>query len=235
LVKLGDALKRAVETKPTKTAIDDRGRASSTLMNDNRRQVFKHLCLHPCSTVGETASALTISRATVNWHLKVLLEANYVEGHKVYGRYVFCPKQMIQSGKALTAYSLLRTRACSEVFTAVVERPGSDAKQLAKAAEHESVTVSLARLENVGLISSVRDGRHVRYFPTNHLGELILKQKKVVVAFQRALIQRLESEHLSPKVTEMRGGGLVIGLKIGDRADEIKIPSNPIAAPMVKN
>ena len=80
MVKIGDALKKAVETEPPTTEEAGRmGKASSVLMNSNRRRIFQFLCFRPCSNISTISTELKVSRVTVTWHVKALMEADYLE------------------------------------------------------------------------------------------------------------------------------------------------------------
>ncbi len=229
MVKIGDALKKAVETEPqTIEEAGRRGRASSVLMNPNRRRIFQFLCFRPCSNISTISADLKVSRVTVAWHVKALLEAGYLEGVKYKNRDVYCPKGMISSGKAMTMTITLGNDICRKVYKAILEKKGTDVGSLKESLQLSSVTPSIRRLEEVGLISSVRDGRHKRYFPTMMLEETIGKEGARLKAFRRSLIKRMENEHLRPEVMEIKGGGLVIIIRLFGQTEEIEIPYHPI-------
>ena len=46
--------------------------------------------------------------------------------------------------------------------------------------------------------------------------------------FQRALIQRLEREQLQPEISEIKGEGLVISIRLLGQVEDIRMPYNPI-------
>ena len=230
MVKLGDALKRAVEIKPeSPEATDERIRLSSVLMHPNRRRMFQFLCLHPCSCITDMTTGLSLSRATITWHLKVLVDADYVEAYRSKNRHFFCPKNMIPRGEAMNIAAVLRNPLSGRVLNEIIGQPGSDVKDLGLAIQGRSPFTGILReLEQVGLIISVKDGRHLRYYPSGKLEKLRTKETKMMRMFQRSLIQRLEREQLQPEISEIKGEGLVISIRFLGQVEDIRMPYNPI-------
>ena len=229
MVKIGDAFKKAVETEPPITEdTESKSKASSVLMNSNRRKIFQFLCFRPCSSISIMAAELNLSRVTITWHVEALLEAGYLEDVKCKNRVVYCPRGMISSGNAMTITTVLGNDLCRKVYKVILESNGADVNSLKGTLRLSSVTPSLRRLEDVGLISSVRDGRHKRFFPTMLLEEIIGKEGARSKAFRRSLVRRMENEHLRPEIMEIKGGGLVIMIKLFGQAEEIEVPFQPI-------
>ena len=232
MVKLGDALKQAVEITPESPEPgDERVRVSSVLMHTNRRRIFQFLCLHPCSSITDLTSGLSLSRATISWHLKVLIDSEYVEPYRFKNRYFFCPRNMIPRGEAMNIAAVLRNPLSGMILNEIIGQPGSDVKDLGLAIQGRSpLTGVLRELEEVGLIMCVKDGRHLRYYPSGKIEKLRAKEVKMMRVFQRSLIQRLEREQLQPEISGIKGEGLVISIRFLGQMEGIRIPYNPIGA-----
>ena len=228
--KLGDALKKAVEVKPREREVSEsRARPSSPLMNANRRAVFQYLCNRPCARAGEIASELELSRSSVKWHLKVLEESGYVESFQDGKVPAFCPSGMV-SRKAMSIYSILGVKECMNVFTAILGEPGSDSAALEEELEmsRQNLAPCIRRMLDARLISAVKDGRHLRYYPTEELRRTMIEEKGNRKEFIRSVVKRLGEEHLRPEVEELKGRGIVISIRIVSQNVKITIPEHSI-------
>lgn len=224
--KIGDALKKAVELKPQETQEDrSRSKPSSALMNANRRRIFQHLCSNPCSDLGGIVSALEISRSSVKWHLECLVEAEYVTVFRDGSVRAYSPAGMISQANAYAFYLLAR-KDCAGIFAEVLGSPGTDVGSLSHNTGRSLVKARgcLKRLREAGLVSRVMDGRHARYFPTDRLPEMLREEKRGYKEFTRMLVARLTSEHLKPRVSELKGVGVAVEITMLGRAERIHIP-----------
>ncbi len=230
LVKIGDALKKAVEVSPPKDKDTKKSkRISSTLMNFNRRRIFQLLCQRPCLVLNDIALTLEISRATVSWHLKTLVDNDYVEIYKVYGKDRYSPRGMLQIGEPALIISLLNDYRCGPLYNIIKESPGHDSKDLGVLTDNKySVATCLKKLEETGLVSAVKDGRHIRYFPTKKISEIAKYERSRVKGFQTILLKRLEAEHLNPEIKDMKGGNLVIILRALGESEKLELPHNVV-------
>ena len=78
------------------------------------------------------------------------------------------------------------------------------------------------------LINSVRDGRHVRFFPSDVFLNIIKEEMPSQKEFLRILIEKMNKEHLRPEVNELKGGIVIIMIKTPGQTSRIQIPYNPI-------
>ncbi|MFO7619444.1 MAG: helix-turn-helix domain-containing protein [Thermoplasmata archaeon] len=224
--KIGDALKMAVEQKPDNiTGEQTRARPASALMNPNRRRIYQHLCIHPCSRLGPIASGTSLSRSSAKWHLEVLVEADYVREFLVDGKSHYCPHGLV-SAQNLQLFAALGNNNNAEVFKVVLQNPGFDAGMLASLL---GISTSLARnslseLLGIGLVSCVADGRYIRYFPTEKYRDAIRMEKGAHREFIRHLVGRLSREHLKPELGDLKGPNTVIAISILGQSDRIIVP-----------
>lgn len=227
--KMGDALKRAVAVVPLqKEKEDPPKRVVSALMNPTRRRIFEFLCHHPFSGVGAIASEMSKSRATVHWHIKSLIVAEYLECFEYNTKTFFYPKDMVSSEKNREIIMTIADINCNLLFKHIIEKPGVDKIMLSEFENLKSLTANLKRLTDVGLISPVKDGRHIRYFPTDLLEDTIKSEVPRLKAFRRSLIKRVQNEHLQPRVKEIKGRHFVIILDILGKTENMEIPYSPI-------
>lgn len=225
---IGDALKKAVEVSPPQVSQTARpSRVDSVLMNFNRRRIFQQLCLRPCMVLNDIARTLDVSRATASWHIKILVNNDYVEAYNIYGKDRYAPRGMLKRGEPAILLSLLNDARCAPIYTIVKDMPGRDSKALGEMIENRyPVGPCLRKLEKGGLVSSVKDGRHVRYFPTDKIGGIARYERARMKGFQSTLVKRLEAEHLNPQIMDIKGGNLVIKLRALGNDENLIIPHN---------
>lgn len=227
--KIGDALKKAVEVKPQEEEDTSRARPSSALMNANRRKIFQYLLKQPCTNAGQIAKALEVSRSTISWHLDYLVKSGYIDSHIDNKKKIFCPSGLI-SKKSIVVFSLLNQPASMLIYRAIVKEPGQDPGMLKEKIEASRSHISdlLKKMLAVGLISSIRDGRHVRYFPTEGYSQIVNEDISSQKEFLRKLILKMNTEHLRPEVNELKGGGVIIQFKAPGQIARIEIPYHPL-------
>ena len=226
---IGDALKKAVEVKPQEEGDKTRARPSSALMNINRRKIFQYLLKQPCTNIGQIAKALELSRSTISWHLDYLVKSGYVDSLIDNKKKVFCPSGLISS-ESTVIFSLLNQPVSMSIYRAIVKEPGQDSGMLKEEIEASPSHISetLKKMLVIGLISSVRDGRYVRYFPTDGYSQTLKEGISSQKEFLRKLIIKMNAEHLRPKVNELKGGGVNIQFKIPGQMAKIEIPYYPL-------
>ena len=227
--KLGDALKKAVEVKPQEEEDTSRARPSSALMNANRRKIFQFLLKQPCTNVSQISEALELSRSTISWHLDYLAKSGYVDSHVDNKKKIFCPSGLI-SRKSIVVFSLLNQPASLTIYRVIVKEPGQDLGMLKEKVEVSRSHISeiLKKMLASGIISSIRDGRHVRYFPTDGYSQIMIEDISSQKEFLRKLIVKMNTEHLKPEVNELKGGGVNIQFKVPGQIARIEIPYNPL-------
>ncbi|HAR95792.1 MAG TPA: hypothetical protein DCR97_07505, partial [Deltaproteobacteria bacterium] len=213
--KIGGALKRAVEIRsPEVTRGQARSRPSSVLMNDNRRKIYRYICLHPCSRIDAIALKSGMSRSSVSWHLVMLIKAGYAETFRLEGTNVYSPSGLVPR-RNVQAFAVLARRHRLEIYFAVTEHTGSEAGELNTLMPigQNIVKTSLRDLGIAGLITKVMDGRHVRYFPSGGYEEILSALRQTSKDFIRTLLKRMAEEHLEPEIINLKGVNLEIELR----------------------
>ena len=226
--KIGDALKKAVEVKPQEELDRSRSRPSSALMNPNRRKIFQYLCSHPCSRIGQISHALDLSRSTVSWHIDYLVKSGYLDHQSTGNKKAYCPVSLL-SRKSMLVFMFLNHHSTLELYREVLKEPGQDKSMLSEkvSASQSHVSEILKTMIEMQLISSVRDGKHVRFFPTDEAIQIMKKDLSSQKEFIRSLIKKMSSEHLRPEINELKGGGVTIHIKVPGQTAKIEIPYQP--------
>ena len=142
---------------------------------------------------------------------------------------IFCPTGLI-SRKSIVVFSLLNQPASMSIYRAIVKEPGQDPGMLKEKAKVSRSHISdiLKKMLDIGLISSIRDGRHIRYFPTEGYSQIVNEGLSSQKEFLRKLIIKMNAEHLKPEVNELKGGGVNIQFKTPGQIARIEIPYHPL-------
>ncbi len=228
--KIGDALKKAVEVKlPESDAVPPKRKRASAILNKNRKDIFQVLCFRPCIPVSRLCEELSLSRPTINWHLADLEEAGYVEKRIFFSRAVFYPSGMLGSEESKKILCLLNDPFPNKIYKMILLNPGMSTTALNEVLDiPRSSRTTLEKLHDSELITTLRDGRHLRYYPTTKLHELVKEEKRHQKTFRASLVKRLEKEFMRPEIREIKGRGLVITIHFGKKEERLEIPYSPI-------
>lgn len=224
--QIGEALKRAVELKPQEGQ-DDRTRKgpTSALMNANRRKIFQFLCMRPCSRIERISESISLSRSSVSWHLGALINSGYVQIFLDNKKKAYYPSGLISTSN-LRIYSVLGGEHYMAIYHVVLRSPGADAGLIMNEVGVTApiITACLKNLLEIGMITRVMDGRHVRYFPTEKYMSILRDERVANKEFIRLLIRKMADEFLKPELTDLKGSNLVIEIKILSQKERIEIP-----------
>ena len=228
--KIGDALKKAVEVKLPESDTDPlKRKRASAILNKNRKDIYQALCLRPCITVSQLCEELTLSRPTINWHLTNLEEAGYIETRSFFNCTIFYPSGMLGSEESKKALCLLNDILTNKVYKQILQDPGMNTRALNEVlGTQKSLRITLDKLQKCELITTLRDGRHLRYYPTTKLQGLVKSERRSQKIFRGALVKRLEKEFMRPEIKEIKGRGLVITIHFGKTEERLEIPYSPI-------
>ncbi|MCK5037790.1 MAG: helix-turn-helix domain-containing protein [Thermoplasmata archaeon] len=233
--KIGDALKKAVEEKLPESDLEPQKRKrASVILNKNRKDIYQALCLRPCITVSQLCEELALSRPTMNWHLTNLEEAGYIEKRSFFNRTIFCPSGMLSSEESKKALCLLNDLFPNKIYKQILQDPGMSTRALSEAlGTQRSLRTVLDKLQVSDLITALRDGRHLRYYPTTKLQGLVKSERQSQKTFRSNLVKRLEKEFMRPEIKEIKGRGLVITIHFGKKEERLEIPYSPIERVLV--
>lgn len=232
--KMGEALKAVVgEGYDEEEA--KKGRVESVLMNPNREQIFQFLIFHPCSHMRKVANGLRMSPPTVKWHLEKLKAGGYVKSALVKNKKVFYPKRMVAEGEAVSLLEAVNRDRIGLTFLTILENQGTSQSEIAESLgmSTQSVRGYIATLEGVGLITTIIDGKHKRYFPSDKLKKMEKSMRKRIRTFRRFLLKKLEEDRLNPSIDLSRRREAEITIRVSRRKSKIKIPEEPFTSSVI--
>jgi DNA-binding transcriptional ArsR family regulator len=135
------------------------------LEHGKRDEIYELIRATPGIHAHEIGEKALIGWGTTVYHLK-LLESHGLVVSKKSGRY---KRFFVNTGeytKKKDVYGALRNETAKKVAEFIVEHPGSSQKELCAAVGIQPSLASwhVEKLEGVGLVKRVKDGRQVRYF-----------------------------------------------------------------------
>jgi DNA-binding transcriptional ArsR family regulator len=138
---------------------------TEVLEHQKRDEIYELIRATPGIHAHEIGEKALIGWGTTVYHLK-LLESHGLVVSKKSGRY---KRFFVNTGeytKKKDVYGALRNETAKRVAEFIVEHPGSSQKELCAAVGIQPSLASwhVEKLEGVGLVKRVKDGRQVRYF-----------------------------------------------------------------------
>ncbi|MHA1681190.1 MAG: winged helix-turn-helix transcriptional regulator [Promethearchaeota archaeon] len=199
------------------------------LLHPIRRAIFKIICENPGSYFYDltkefgTSSDNPSSPATVQWHLRKLMNAGLIDTVKHGGKRVFYPKGL-RDKEVEKAYTILRNETAREIFLYIVNHENAYQKQIAAAirdgVHHDTVRWHTQRLAEVGLIEERSEGRMVKY-SIGELGKKLLDGSLNVLKenFIYHLTTVLKENCLYPQIMESSKDHLVVKISCPGQDD----------------
>jgi DNA-binding MarR family transcriptional regulator len=232
--KLGEALKSFVGVGYGEGE-EKKGRVESVLMNTNRQLIFQFLIFHPCCNMRKVADELKMSPPTVKWHLDKLVDGGYVSSSLVSNKKIFYPTMMIPEGDMVAILEAVNRDRIGLTFLSIVENQGSTQGDIAKImnVSTQSVRGYIALLEDLGLVITIVDGRHRRYFPSDKLKRMEKSMRKRMRNFRKFLLKKLTEDRLNPTVDLSRRREAEISIRVSKKKGNFKIPEEPFTSSVI--
>lgn len=201
---------------------------SSVLMNEMRKRIFLFLCKNPASHLRVIAQNLGVSSTTASWHLKKLLQGQFITQRTIKKKSVYYPTFLIEPEEVET-FSLLATEKYRNLYKRIIKSPGINQKSLSKQLDisHQSVLFLSKKLLSFQLITKLSDGKFIRYYPTDLLETRSEEMKKRNKQFRMDIIKFLKQDGLDPKLVKRTDNFLLVDLLIGSDRERVRIDTNP--------
>ena len=127
------------------------------------------------------------------------------------------------------AYLTMRSDTAQKIFEYIVNNAGCYQEQMAESLEvhHDTVRWHVSRMEDVGLIKVIREGRKKRHYLAN-LGESLLKGSlnTITEAYVMFLYEKLEDGCLNPQIKETTPDHVTIRIDCPERGKDCFITIN---------
>jgi DNA-binding transcriptional ArsR family regulator len=200
----------------------------SLLMNPIRREIFRYLCEFPCNHLSGISRDLGITPPSTSWHLKKMIERNLITSRKKHGKSIFYPTNMIDEDD-IEILALINDEKVKHIFLTIINNPGLTQKEVGDQLriQHQTVIWFTQKLENVGLISTLEDGKFKRYYPTSKLSELSDLHISKMKAFREWVIKTLKYDGIDPEVIRVTDKFILLRISIGKDKTSLELPTNP--------
>jgi DNA-binding transcriptional ArsR family regulator len=174
------------------------------LLHPFRRDLYQVLCENPGTYLLELVDMLESPLGTLTWHLRILEREGLVKSIKFAGKRLYFPK-MLRSQEAEKAYLTMRSDTAQRIFLFVLNNQGCYQEQMAEnlGVHHDTVRWHVSRMEEVGLLKVIREGRKKRHYLAE-LGDSLLAGSLNVISesYVLFLMEKLEDGCLNPEIRE---------------------------------
>ena len=205
-----------------------RQKRMALLLHPFRRELYQVLCENPGTYLLELVAILSSPLGTLTWHLRILEREGLVKSIKFAGKRLYYPR-MLRSEQAEMAYLTMRSDTAQKVFAFVVNNEGCYQEQMAESlgVHHDTVRWHISRMEKVGLIKVIREGRKKRHY-LDDLGALLLKGSLniITVAYVLFLMEKIEDVCLNPEIIESTTDHVTILIDCPERGKDCFITIN---------
>jgi len=193
------------------------------LMNSTRRRILQYLSRYPCLHLHGIAKSMGLTTNNAKWHLDKLLENGYLSTLKMGNKRIYFPTGMIDI-EDVNILALLNNSNSARIFPVIASTPGITQKEISKIVDTKQQTLidKMKLFEKVGLITSVRDGRYRRYYPTKLMEGLEKKNRKRFKEFRQIMLKLLVRDGVNPQIIRTTDKNIHIRINSGkDRSDLI--------------
>ncbi len=205
-----------------------RQKRMALLLHPFRRDLYQVLCENPGTYLLELVDMLESPLGTLTWHLRILEREGLVRSIKFAGKRIYYPK-MLRSQEAEMAYLTMRSDTAQRIFAYIVNNPGSYQEQMAESlgVHHDTIRWHVSRMEKVGLIRVVREGRKKRHHLAE-LGDSLMEGSLNVIseAYVLFLMEKLEDGCLNPEIREKKSDHVTIRIDCPQRGKDCFITIN---------
>lgn len=226
---VGKAFEEAINTKKERRADEKpQKEARFEFMNKNRREIFQYLCLHPCSNISMISKAMNLSLHATNWHLRRLLAGGYISKMARGKKTAYYPINMIHS-EDIPIMEILNTEKAKSIYNVILEKNGVFQGEICEilGLRHQAVIWYTRKLESLGLIKSLEDGKYRRYYPTDLLHRKREDNSMRLKVFKDEILKKLQKEMISPTILRSTEDKVVLRIISGRNKAVLTLHINP--------
>jgi DNA-binding transcriptional ArsR family regulator len=226
---VGRALRRAIGRDDILSKIKPREGGVSILMSSKRRMIFQYLIENPLTHLRELARGTEMPVGTVDWHLKILTQEDFISAFEERNKRHYYPAGWIAS-EDLASLSALRDRTSKAVYLLVKRKSGLSQTDIAKklGKYQQYVQPHLATLERHGFLGATVEGRKKVYSIGGKISDLEKKYTSRTTDYLDSVLQKLHKDGLNPRIQGRSKAVLKVKIDDGQNVFYIRIRSNPI-------
>ena len=157
-----------------------------------------------------------------------MVKQNYLEETTAYGKRVFYPMELILKDD-IPLFALLTNDSTKQIFKMILTYPGKTQGNIAEQIDikHQTVMRSTNKLEELGLIKAVTDGKYKRYYPTENVLKKRDEYREHSKGFRKYITRVLESEGLVLSIIKSTDVEFSVKVTEGKKKSTLNIQSDP--------
>jgi len=233
---IGVALRRSVTRRHGGTEVaPDRKVQITLLMNPTRRKILQYLCTYPVSPLALIQRDLKMADSSSKWHLASLTKGGFIETHKVGKSRVYAPLGMIDE-QYLPILSILNTESYSALYNSIRKKPGISQKEICQELEvtPQAVNRFTGVMLELDLLAMMKDGRFIRYFPTDLLRTARSRNRLKVDNFVEQITEKLALDGLNPKVIRNDRREIWFRITTSKHRNELRLNTDPFVTVLAR-
>ena len=197
-------------------------------LSENDAEILAFLSHRPCSIRSQIASAMSLSPASIKWHLRKLVKVELLASRNFKGHDAYYPIGMLRD-EELEIFALLAYADRRAALREAITNPGLSQDDLSAKLgfSRQSVSRVMRELGKLDLAVTARDGRNVRYYPSELLtssGEAYLDRRKGLLD---GTVSRLSMLGLQPKLIKSEPAEVYVLIGGKGRQTTLRFGLNP--------
>jgi len=126
-------------------------------------------------------------------------------------------------------FEILNIDKAKAIYLLIIDKNGISQKDICDILKltHQAVIWYTKKLEGLGLINSLEDGKFRRYYPTELLIEKKDENAKRLEIFKEKLIKKFQKERLSPTILRSTKDKIVVRIARGRSKTVLTLHLNP--------
>jgi DNA-binding MarR family transcriptional regulator len=147
---------------------------------------------------------------------------------RVRGKTVFYPTNMIDDAD-VDLLAMFNDHQVKHVFTAIRNNPGITQKALSNllATSHQTIILHTGRLEDAGFITSIKDGKYNRYYPTDKITKKNDSYYKRIREFREHVLKTFKQDGIKPELVRSTEKGIIIRITAGEAQAVLELSTYP--------
>jgi DNA-binding transcriptional ArsR family regulator len=234
---LGIALLKALQREGGLTTEETTEKIStdsldSLFMNTTRQRIFVYLCQFPCSDLKSISDNIGVAVPAIRWHLNKLIESEMVVSKRVKKNLVFYPIGMIDEPEIELLTFLNNKAGFKQIFQTILDKGGVTQKEICGILnlQHQLVLWYISQIERFKLIRHVKDGKYIRYYPTDALQQYVDKNKKRREVFKKQILTQLKKDGVFPEMIQIEDNKIVVQIAVGRQKQLLTLYTNPYSS-----
>ena len=222
------ALKRTIRRREDLPELETDKVPDTLLMNETRQKILQHLCKYPCIHLSGIAKDLNLSFNASKWHLNKLVENGILHTKKIGNKLVYFPTDMIET-EDIELLAIANNERNRPILRLINRVPGISQKEICKSVNRKQQTLvaDINLLEARGLITSKKDGKFRRYYPTDTLKKRSNANRKRSNQFRQHLLNSMIRDGVEPTILRTTDKKMYVQIIAGKDKSNLIININP--------